>query len=226
MNSALWKTILLLGGSVCGALLPSFVSAQTAKTPVIGSPDTATADPPVSRPQTQPIQVPLFHDLAFTNFTAKTFRYHPPAGPRRRWAKVILTADFSVTPGRQYDRTAQIMIGRANVYFGTTMEPSRTVGPAWHVERDVTDDLALLQSAQPGEAILGNIVNATYTGVIHGSASLLFYPAERKSPAAETPDVVLPLPSKAGGAANVSGPGGALTETFAFPTNVVRAYLD
>ncbi len=226
MNSAVWKMLLLFAWCVCGALLPLSVSAQAIKPTAIGSPDTATADPPVSRPKTQPITVPLFHDLAFTDFTAKTFRYRPPDGPRRRWAKVILTADFSVTPGRQYDRTSQIMIGRANVYFGTTMEPSRTVGPTWHVERDVTDDLALLQTAQPGEAILGNIVNATYTGVIHGSASLLFYPAERKSPAAETPDVVLPLPNKAGGAANVSGPAGMLMETFTFPTNVVRAYLD
>lgn len=227
MNFARWKTVLLLAWSVCFiALPPHCVSAQAAKPPLLGSSDTATADPPVSRPKTRPMTVPLFHDLTFTDFTAKTFRYHPPAGPRRRWAKVILTADFLVTPGRQYDRTAQIAIGRANVYFGTTMEPSRTVGPAWHVERDVTDDLALLQSAQPGEAVLGSIVNATYTGVIHGSASLLFYPPGRTIPAAETPDMVLPLPNKAGGAAGVSGPSGALTETFTFPTNVVRAYLD
>ena len=227
MNSACWKIVTLFAACVCFcALLSPTVTAQSAKMPVIGSPDTATADLPVARPRTQPITMPLFHDLAFTDFAAKTFRYRPPAGPRRRWAKVILTADFSVTPGRQYDRTAQIMIGRANVYFGTTMEPSRTVGPTWHVERDVTGDLALLQTAQPGEAILGNIVNATYTGVIHGSAALLFYPPGRTTPAAETPDVVLPMPNKAGGAANVSGPNGALTETFTFPTNVVRAYLD
>jgi len=194
--------------------------------PRIGSPDTATADPPVSRPQTRPVKVTLFQSLTFADFTPKRFHYEPPPGGARRWARVVLVADYSVTPGRQFDRTAQISVGRTNLYFGTTMEPSRNVGPAWHVERDVTDDSALFRSPQAGEAILGNIVNGTYTGVIRGSAVLLFYPPGRADPPAETPDVVLPLPNKPGGAAGISGPGGALSETFTFPTNVVRAYLD
>ena len=178
------------------------------------------------RPRTPPVKVTLFQNLAFTDFTPKTFHYAPPPGGSRRWAKVILVADYSVTPGRQFDRTAQIFLGRTNVYFGTTMEPSRDVGPTWHVERDVTDDSALLRTPQTGEAILGNIVNETYTGIIRGSAFLLFYPPDRNTPPAETPDIVLPLPNKSGGAAGISGPDGALTETFTFPTNVVRAYLD
>ena len=206
------------------ALPPALAQAQ--RRTQIGSPDTATAAPPVSRPPTRPFKVTLFQNLAFTDYTPKAYRYLPPPGGARRWAKVVLVADFSVTPGRQFDRTGQIVLGRTNLYFGTTMEPSRTVGPTWHVERDVTDDAAILRTPQPGEVVLGNVVNETYTGVIKGSAFLLFYPPDRSNPPAETPDMVLPMPNKPGGAASLSGPDGALTETFTFPTNVVRAYLD
>lgn len=227
MNLAHWKAALPLAVPLLlGALAAPPVAAQAQGAPRVGSPDTATAEPPVARPPTRPVKVALFQNLAFTDFTPKTFRYLPPSGRARRWAKVVLVGDFSVTPGRQFDRTAQISLGHTNVYFGTTMEPSRLIGPTWHVERDVTDDSALFRSPQPGTVIIGNVVNETYTGVIRGSASLLFYPPDRSTPPAETPDVVLPLPSKGDGAATVSGPDGALTETFTCPTNVVRAYLD
>ena len=184
----------------------------------VGSPDTATAEPPVPRPRTTPVKVTLFQNLAFTDFTPKTFHYSPPPGGARRWAKVVLVADFSVTPGRQFDRTAQISPGPdERLLRHHDGAVARASARTWHVERDVTDDSALLRTPQPGEVILGNIVNATYTGVIRGSASLLFYPPDRATPPAETPDVVLPLPSKGDGAARLSGPDGALTETFTFP---------
>ncbi len=220
MNLARWNAAIL----IAAAIIP--ISAQAQGTPRVGSPDTATAEPPVSRPRTQPVKVSLFRDTAFTDFSPKTFHCIPPPGGARRWAKIVLVADFLVTPGRQFDRTARISVGHTNVYFGTTMEPSRLVGPTWHVERDVTDDSALFRSPQTGGVIIGNIVNGTYTGVIRGSASLLFYPPDRSTPPAETPDLVLPLPSGGDGTADVSGLDGARTETFTFPTNVVRAYLD
>ena len=225
MNLAPKAALLPLALLTLGFFSFSFLPAAQAA-PQIGSPDTATADPPVARPHTRPLKVTLFRGLTFADFTPKGFRFAPPPGGARRWAKVVLVADYSVTPGRQFDRTAQISLGRTNLYFGTTMEPSQNVGPTWHVERDVTDDSALFRAPQSGEAMLGNIVNGTYTGVIRGSAFLLFYPADRADPPAEVPDIVLPLPNKAGGAAGISGPDGALSETFAFPTNVVRAYLD
>ena len=225
MNFASRALLLLTTAPVLfGAATLFPLSAQA--TPRVGSPDTATAEPSVSRPTARPLKVALFQNLAFTDYTPKAYRYLPPPGGARRWAKVVLVADFSVTPGRQFDRTGQIVLGRTNLYFGTTMEPSRLVGPTWHVERDVTDDSALFRRPQPGEVVLGNIVNETYTGVIRGSAFLLFYPPDRSNPPAETPDRVLPLPNKAGGAAGLSGPDGTLTETFTFPTNVVRATLD
>ena len=222
----------MAGRLLCAALFAFFLfslfpsaQAQTPPAVRVGSPDTATADPLPARPHTAPVTVPLFRGLKFTDFTTKKFGYQPPPGGPRRWAKVLFVADFAVSPGRQFDRTAQVTLGGATLYFGTTMEPSRTVGPRWHVERDVTEDSALLRLPQAGEAILGNIVNETYTGVISGSASLLFFPPDRATPAAETPEVVLPLPNKPGGAAHLVN-GQALSETFVFPANVVRASLD
>ena len=70
---------------------------------------------------------------------------------------------------------------------------SRTVSPTWHVERDLTDYSALLAGPQPGEADLGNLVNDTFTGIISASASLQFYPLERRAAAPRTADIVLPL---------------------------------
>ncbi|WP_394841732.1 hypothetical protein LZC95_32235 [Pendulispora brunnea] len=195
--------------------------------PPIGSADTATADPPVTRPRTKPCVVPLFNDVAFTNFDPKPFSYAPPADCTGPWAKVVFESDWQVTAGRQFDRTANVWIGGANVYFGTTSEPSRNVARTWHVERDLTDYRALLSSAQPGQTILGNVVNDTYTGIITGSARILFYPLDARERAPETPDVVLPLSDSAvGGVVNLANGTSRLARTFTFPTNVERAYLD
>ena len=218
MRIAIWSLALLVSGSLWSAAL--------GQTPSVGSSDTATADPPVKRPATKPITVGLFHDLTFRDFTPKPFRFQPPAGNTRHWAKVILVLDFSVTPGRQFDRTARLAIGRTNLYFGTTMEPSRADGPTWHIERDVTDYSSLFRMSQPGGVNLGNIVNETYTGVIHGSAKLLFYPASKTMPAPETPDLVLPIPNTADGSGSVSSSTDTLSATYTFPRNITYAYLD
>ena len=52
---------------------------------------------------------------------------------------MVFTADFTVTAGRQFDRTAAFYLGHASIYYGTTAEPRHTLSPSWHVERDVTD---------------------------------------------------------------------------------------
>lgn len=199
--------------------------ANNSDTPVAETLATITAEPPLPHPNTQPVVVPLFDDFAFADYNPKPFRYAPPA-KAKAWAKIILVADFSVTAGVQFDRTAQIAIGKANVFFGTTAEPSPNVAPAWHVERDITDYCALLKSAQPGIVDIGNTVDKTYTGVIHGSAKLLFYPADKSSPAPAIPDRVLPLETATGLAAGLAGSTGALAGKVACPANVVRAYLD
>jgi len=202
-------------------------SVALAAPPTVGSPNTAVADPPIARPPTAPCVVTLFTDVVFADFSPKPFAYAPPAGCGARWSKVVLEADFSVAAGRQFDRTANLWIGGANVYFGTTAEPSRAVARSWHVERDLSDYAALLAAAQPGEADLGNLVNSTYTSAITGSARLYFYPTGHHAPAAHAADVVLPLAAgPTGGTVSLSTTASTLARSFTLPPNVERAYLD
>jgi hypothetical protein len=215
---------------VTGALLVALVAAiatQVHADPAIGSTNVVTADPGVPRPPGQPCVVTLFNNVAFDDFNPRPYNYAPPAACTGAWAKVVLEADFSVTAGRQYDRTATLWLGGVNLYFGTTEEPSHTVSPAWHVERDLTDYMALLRQAGQGQAVIGNLVNSTYTGVIHGSARLLFYPATARARAAEAPDAVYPLGSDpVGSTTSLSTPTDKLARTLTLPQNVERAYLD
>ncbi|HEY0510651.1 MAG TPA: peptide-N4-asparagine amidase, partial [Thermoanaerobaculia bacterium] len=192
--------------------------------PTIGSPNTVTADPAVARPATTPCAVQLFSGQTFADFSPKPFTYAPPAGCPAPWAKVVLEADFSVTAGRQFDRTAQIALGHANIYYGTTPEPSAAVSPTWHVERDLTDYSPLFRTAQSGDVNLGNLVNGTYTGVITGSARVLFYPPSAAAPAPRAADAVLPLSTAPGGAALLATTASVLAPTFSLPTNVEAAY--
>src|SRR5262245_29537959 len=100
--------LLALAGLVL-FLVPG-LSPAAAGAPVIGSANVATADPAVPRPASSPCVVQLFSNLTFANFSPKPFTYTPPAGCPAPWAKVVLEADFDVTAGRQFDRTAQIAI--------------------------------------------------------------------------------------------------------------------
>ncbi|HEX4960220.1 MAG TPA: peptide-N4-asparagine amidase [Thermoanaerobaculia bacterium] len=194
--------------------------------PTVGSSNTATADPTVPRPQTTPCAVQIFSNFQFADFSPKPFTYAPPAGCKGPWAKVVLEADFSCTKGRQFDRTAQIAIGHVNVYFGTTSEPSSSVSPSWHVERDLTDYSPLFKTAQSGEVNLGNLVNDTFTGVLSGSARLLFYPSSRTVPAPRTADLVFPMATDPGGAVLLDKTANVLAPTFTLPRNVEGAFLD
>jgi hypothetical protein len=201
---------------------------------VIGSQNTVTADPPVARPNEKPCVVQLYSGLQFADFSIKTFEFTPPADCPGPWEKIVFTADFNVTAGRQFDRTAIINLGNVNIYFGTTPEPRRNLSPTWHVERDETDYSTLFESAHTGEVILGNVVNSTYTGVISGSANLEFYPAQGKregDDAQRSADQVLPLVQSNGQGGNnapafLYKPTDQLATTFTLPRNVERAYLD
>lgn len=216
-----------LRGSLAALLaLPFAICAAGAASPV-GSSNVATADPAVPRPPGTPCVVPLFSGVSFDDFSPRTYSYAPPAHCKGPWAKVVLTADFSVNAGRQYDRTASLWLAGVNLYFGTTEEPSSTVAPSWHVERDLTDYSALLRQAGQGQAVIGNVVNATYTGVITGSAELLFYPASVWAPPPRVPDQIYPLGSDpVGSTVALDGSGDLLSRTLSLPRNVERAYLD
>jgi hypothetical protein len=205
------------------------LSAQTIPAPglVIGSANTATADPPVARPDTTPCVVQLFDGLVFANFSPKSFSFTPPADCAGPWAKVVLNADFSIEAGRQFDRTAEIWIGGVNVYFGTTSEPSGTVARSWHIERDLTDYSALFTMPQTGRVDLGNLVNSTFTSSLFGSAEIQFYPLKNPHKAPSTADLVLPLASNpTGGTAFLASTSSSLSKTFTLPRNIERAFLD
>ncbi|MFL6234808.1 MAG: peptide-N4-asparagine amidase [Thermoanaerobaculia bacterium] len=210
----------------CLAVIACLGLAASAGAQTVGSSNTATADPTVPRPGTTPCAVQLYSGYTFADFSPKPFTYTPPAACPGPWAKVVLEADFSVTAGRQFDRTAQIAIGHVNVYYGTTMEPSASVSPSWHVERDLTDYSPLFATAQTGEVNLGNLVNSTYTGILHGSARVLLYPPSAAAPAPRAADAVLPLSTAPGGAALLQTGSDVLAASFSLPANVEAAYLD
>jgi hypothetical protein len=230
--SSLRRSSVLAAGVLLALCSPVLLPAQTPVPllPVIGSSNPVSAEPPVTRPGTTPCIVPLLTDQEFADFNNKTFSYTPPSGCKGPWSKVVLTADFNVTAGRQFDRTTQIYLGGTNIFFGTTAEPRSALSPSWHVERDITDLSALLTSPQAGTAILGNFVGTSggvdYTGIIYGSAQLEFYPSSPRDRAAVTPDQVLPLSTTAG-AVSLNTTTDRLTGTFAsLPKNIESVYLD
>ena len=197
--------------------------------PQIGSSNPVSAEPSVARPSRKPCVVALFANLEFADFTPKTFSYSPPADCPGPWAKVVFTADFTVTAGRQFDRTAAFYLGHASLYYGTTAEPRASLSPSWHVERDVTELSTLLRFAQSGEANLGNFVGVsggvTYDGIIFANAALEFYPASGRD-APHTPDLVVPVNGSGGDAGTLDTSASSVTATLNLPRNVERAYLD
>ena len=198
--------------------------------PQIGSSNPITAAPLVPRPATKPCVVPLFQNLAFADFTPKVFAYAPPAACPGPWAKVVFTADFTVTAGRQFDRTAAFYLGHASIFYGTTAEPRSALSPSWHVEHDVTDLTAIFESAQTGEANIGNFVGVsggvTYNGVIYANAALEFYPVSWSAPAPLTADIVVPVNGTGGDAGTLNTTTDTISQTLNLPRNVERAYLD
>jgi hypothetical protein len=205
-------------------LLSTFALAQDLR---IGSGNTAFADPRVPRPKTTPCKVELYTGFKFNNFNAQSFPYAPPAACPGPWAKVILEVNLSITKGIQYDRTANIWLGPTNIYFGTTAEDDPSDGRQWHVERDLTDYSSIFTVAQEGTVDLGNEVNKTYTGVLHGSADVLFYPvAEGQSAPSAADEVIAFSGGPSGGTVGLSSGTDLLEQTLTFPTNVQRVFFD
>ena len=185
----------------------------------VGSAGDVTADPPVARPNEAPCVDTLFFEFAVRVVFGPDVRVRAAArlsGGRTRRSSSTAISAFSA--GVQFDRTASIELGNVPIYFGTTAEPGGSVSPTWHVERDVTDDAALLASARAGEADIFNIVNSTYTGVISGTAYLQFYPATNTFAAAAAPDIVLPVPGVAGGPQALNTGSDTLSATYTLPT--------
>jgi hypothetical protein len=206
-----------------------FIPFASASGPyVIGSGNTVSADPNITRPSTTPCVVQLFSDAQFTDFNVENYTYTPPTACPGPWAKVILEADISLNAGVQYDRTANFWLGPVNIYFGTTAEPGTTLGPSWHVENDLTDYSSLFYTTQAGQADIGNTIDCCgLTSTIFASASLEFYPLEPGQTAPVVADQVFALSAgSSGGTVALNTGADRLTGTFTFPTNVQAAYLD
>ncbi len=220
----MFASVALVTLLTCAASAQNYVAPSN---PVVGSPNTVTANAPVPRPATQPCTVTLFQNFDFADFNPKPFNYAPPAGCPGPWAAVVFEADWSVDPGVQYDRTANIWIGASNIFFGTTAEPSQNFTRTWHTESNLTEMSPLFTVAQAGQVTLGNLVNNQYTSHYHGSAYLQFYPlAQGQNPPA-TAGVVLPLSAgSTGGTVTLNTPSDQMAGTFTMPANVQAAYLD
>lgn len=231
------RSIFSLIAVVSLALCPLSPLAAQSTNRQVGTQYTVTADPLVQRPHETPCVVQLFNGFQFAHFSeaTQTFAYAPPANCPGPWEKVVFEADFSENSGIQYDRTASIYIGNANIYFGTTPEPLQTQTNTWHVERDLTDYSALLTAAQTGTMVLGNCTSECgpqYTGVFTVSGYLQFYPAKKHgNTKLDTPDLVMPLvQATSGGGINLpaylNSPTDQLATTFTLPRNIERVYLD
>ena len=209
--------------SMAGVASAQVVPVESA--PQVGSPNPATPEPPIARPATTPCVVSLLQEEEFEDYTPKNISYAPPAACPGPWAKVVFVADFTVSHGRQYDRTANIFLGNVPIFYGTTAEPGTQLSPSWKVERDVTDLSALFKAAHTGAANLGNTVNSTYTGIIYANAKLEFYPVPAGGTAPATPDFVTAL-NTGNSAATLSTTTDALATAVTLPLNTNKVYLD
>ena len=117
---ARFKTIAFAAGLLALCLTVSSVCSAQSSQPTVGSSLVATADPAIRRPNTKHCEVTLLTAQAFDDFNNKDFNFTPPSSCPGPWAKVIFTADFSIQPGVQFDRTGQVFFAGVNIYFGTT----------------------------------------------------------------------------------------------------------
>lgn len=204
---------------IAQCLTPGLAHAQ------LGSSNVASIEPPtIAHPPTTPCTVALYKNATFGGDTVN-YSYQPPAACPGPWAKVVLAVDISLDAGNQYDRTGTIFFGGVNLWLGTTAEPRRALGPSWHVERDVTDDTALFETANTGNVLIANYFNSADTSTITSSASLVFYPANAANPAPRTPDMVIPLGTTSGTTSLNTGTD-TLTRTLTLPPNIERAVFD
>jgi hypothetical protein len=192
----------------------------------IGSSAVATADPTITRPTTKPCVVNLFTNDEFDNFNNMPFNFTPPANCPGPYAKIVLTGDYYITAGVQFDRTSEVFLNNVNIFFGTTPEPINVNDP-WHFERDLTSYAGLFKTASTGFASLGNVVDSTYTGVIYGTVNVYFYPTNGANPAgADQSDVAIPLLASQGGSVQLNATTPSVTAAVTLPTNLERLYMD
>jgi hypothetical protein len=209
-----------------------------------------TLDQPLQVPPVKPVVVTIADHAAFGNAP-------PPAVttatlPRGHWAEVVLDVTGTES-GRQYDRLCEVFAGASQIFLGVTPEPT-PAGITWHVQKNVTGYLPLLQGTQTFSTYVDNYTNSVDTGIPVITAKLLFYPAGRgfgsaqpagpgtpglagdaineTGPAAPPQHPVVPtdavpiLPSGATNTFNTINAGQTLSATVTLPTDITSATLD
>ncbi|WP_082588726.1 peptide-N4-asparagine amidase [Terrabacter sp. Root181] len=225
VTAVLLGTVLALTGASAASGLPSTGPAAVPSTAPAAAPppefgtdwdDPRTPEPPVAVPPTRHCTVRVVDD-AFDDFDVHTRAYTPPVGCAGPWSTVVMRLEGSVA-GRQFDRIGYVDVGGVRMLTLSTPEPS-VDGIRWHVEKDVTDLAPLLADPQQVQAFIGNVVDSTYTGVIHVTVELDFYTTGRGTPAARTSDAVLPL-------SDTSRDGTDLVGSLTVPRNSTRLLAD
>lgn len=211
--------------AACTALSVVAALPAVAASSGVGSGNTVVVEPPIRHPATTPCVVPLYRGATF-GANNVNFTYTPPAACAGPWGAVVLSVDVSLDAGIQYDRTGTIWIGGVPFWFGTTAEPTPSLAPSWHFERNVTDLSATLKTAQSGFVLIANYTNSQDTSIITTSARLLFYPPSAQFPAPPVPDVVIPLAAPGGGTVALGNSTSTVAITQTLPTNIAAAALD
>ena len=136
---------------------------------------------PIDLPRTKPCShVVLQHDFGFTyGQPPVSADYSPPSNcPSNYFSKIVL--EWKATcKGTQFDRIFGVWLGGVELLRSCTAEPTAS-GIVWSVEKDITRYYSLLMKNQTLAVYLGNVVDATYTGIYHVNVTIHFYPAEEK----------------------------------------------
>lgn len=132
-----------------------------------------TLDPPVSVPPTAPTTVTILRQQSFPGANGQLVFSKTLAMPSGRWSEVVLHVDGQQS-GRQYDRLLQIYDGSNPLFVGVTPEPTAT-GISWHLTRDVSPYLPILQGSQTFTVTLANYLSSIDNGIPNVSVSLDFY---------------------------------------------------
>ena len=211
----------IMGRALFAAGLSASIGApaagQTAPRPIGNA--VVDLSPPLPRPSGPSCTVTLFDRREFQGDEPLPLAYRPPADCPGPWRKVVLEADFDVTTGTQFDRSADLTLGGATLFLGTTMEPGDTYAPHWHVARDVTDYAALLRTPTDGRATLVNYLDKDHDAHVHWGARLVFYAGE-----APRPDgVVLPVTA---GLSRLDPQKPLVSRTIRFPRNLTSLAID
>ena len=216
----------LLTGVLCAAAASTAIAMPPAKAPYTkGSGNEAVIEPPVAHPDETPCVVDLYKGAQF-GANNVYFLYNPPANCPGPYSTIVLSVDISLNAGIQYDRSGTIWIGGVPLWFGTTAEPTPSLGPSWHFERDVTDYTSLLNGSNTGFVLIANYTNQQDTSIITSSAQLRFYPVPNGQTPPVVPDVIIPLAADGGGTVGLNTGTDTVAIDQTLPTNIAGADLD